>query len=63
MDGENGMPCNAHHAGKLSGQYACSLHFSEADFTLGDETRLDRQAVPNPSTVASHSNSAKHQLV
>jgi hypothetical protein len=31
-----------------------------ADFTLGDETCLDRFAVPNPSTVSSHSNSAQH---
>jgi len=40
-----------------------SLHFSETDFTLGDEASLDRLAVPNPSTVASHSSSAQHQLV
>jgi len=57
------MPCNAQHARKLSRQYVCSLHFSETDFTLGDETSLDRLAVPNLSTVASHSNSAQHQLV
>jgi len=48
---------------KLSRQYVYSLHFSETDFTLGDETSLDRLAVQNPSTVASHSNSAQHQLV
>ena len=32
-----GMPCNAQHVRKLSRLYICSLHFSEADFTLGDE--------------------------
>jgi hypothetical protein len=47
-----GMPCNAEHAWKLSKQYVCRLHFSETDFTLGDETSMDRLAVPNPSTVA-----------
>jgi len=57
------MPCNAEHARKLSGQYVCSLHFSEADFTLGDETSLYRLAVPNSSTVVSHYNSAQHQLM
>jgi len=36
---------------------------SQTDFTLGDETNLERMAVPNPSTVTSHSNSAQHQLV
>jgi heme/copper-type cytochrome/quinol oxidase subunit 2 len=45
------MACNAEHARKLSRQYVCSLHFSETDFTLGDETSLDRLAVPNPSTL------------
>ena len=54
------MPCNAEHARKLSRQYVCSLHFSETDFTLGDETSLDRLAIPHPSTLASHSNSAQH---
>ena len=54
------MPFSAEHARKLSRQYVCSLHFSETDFTLGDETSLDRMAVPNPSTVASLSNSAQH---
>jgi len=58
-----GMPCNANCARKLSRQYVCSLRFSRTDFTLGDETSLDRLAVPNPSTVTSHSSSAQHQLV
>jgi len=58
-----GMPCNAEHARKLPWQYVCSLHFSKTDFTLGDETSLDRLAVPNSSTVASHSILAQHQLV
>jgi len=31
------MPCNAQHARKLSRLYDCSLHFSDTDFTLGDE--------------------------
>jgi hypothetical protein len=48
-----GMPCNAEHARKLSRQFVCSLHFSEIDFTLVDETSLDRLAVPDPSTEAS----------
>jgi hypothetical protein len=34
-----GMLCNAQHARKLSTLYACSLHFSETDFTLGDENK------------------------
>jgi len=55
--------CNAEHARKLSRQYVCSLRFSKTDFTLGDETSRDRLAVPNPSTVASHSISAQHQFV
>jgi hypothetical protein len=58
-----GMPCNAEPARKLSRQYVCSLHFSKTDFTLGDETSLNRLAVPNPSTVTLHSSSAQHQLV
>jgi hypothetical protein len=58
-----GMPCNAEQARKLSRPYVCSLHFSETDFTLGDEASLDRFAVPNPSTVASQFNSTQHQLV
>jgi len=33
------MPCNAQHARKLSTLYVCSLHFSETDFTLGDENK------------------------
>jgi len=54
------MPCNAEHARTLSRQYVCSLHFSETDFTVDDKTRLERWAVPNHFTVASHSNSAQH---
>jgi hypothetical protein len=54
---------HAQHAIKLSRQYVCSLHFSETDFTLGDETSLDKLAVQNLSTMASHFNSAQHQLV
>jgi len=54
------MPCDAEHARTLSGQYVCSLHFSETDFTVGYKARLERLAVPNPFTVASHSNSAQH---
>jgi len=41
------MPCNAELARKLSRQYVCSMHFPEIDFTLGDETSLDRLAVPD----------------
>ena len=59
MGREIGMPCNAEHASKLSRQYACSPHFLETDLTVGDETCLDRLAVPYPS-VASHSSSAQH---
>ena len=55
-----GMPCDAEDARILSRQYFCSLHFSATDFTLGDKTRLERWSVPNPFTVASHSNSAQH---
>jgi hypothetical protein len=55
-----GMPCDAEHARSLLRQYVCSLHFSETNFTLGDKTRLERWAVPNPFTVASHSNSAQY---
>jgi len=51
------------HARKFSRQYVCSLRFSKTDFTLGDKRSLDRLVVPNPSTVASHSSSAQHQLV
>ena len=58
-----GETWHAQCAKKLSRQYVCSLHFSETDFTLGDETSLDRFAVPNLSTGASHSNSVQHQLV
>ena len=54
------MPCDAEYARSLSRQYVCSLHFSETDFTVGDKRRLERWAVPNPFTVASHSNSALH---
>jgi len=54
------MPCDAEYARSLSRRYVCSLHFSETDFTVGDKTRLERWAVPNPFTVASHSNSAQH---
>jgi len=54
------MPCDAEHARTLLRQYICSLHFSETDFTVGDKTRLERLAVPNPFTVASHSTSAQH---
>jgi hypothetical protein len=57
------MPCTAEDARKLSRQYVCSLNLSATDFTLGDETSLDRLEVQNPSTVASHSSSAEHQLV
>jgi len=46
------MPCNAQHARKLSRQYVCSLLFSKTEFTLGDETILERLAVPNSSIVA-----------
>ena len=55
-----GMPCDAEHARTLSRQYVCSLHFSETDFTVGDKTKLERLGVPNPFTVAPHSNSAQH---
>jgi len=55
------MPCNEEHARTLSRQYVCSQHFSETDFTVGDKTRPERSAVPNPFTVASHSNSAQHR--
>jgi len=58
-----GTPSNAEHARKQSRQYVCSLHFSETEFTLGDETSLDRLAVPNPSTVASHPISAQDKLM
>ena len=54
------MTCNAEHIRKLSRQYVCSLHFSETYFTVGDETSLDRLAVPNPSTVTSHFNSVQY---
>jgi hypothetical protein len=38
------MPCNAEHPRKLPRQYVCSQHFSETDFTLGDEqVWTDRQ--------------------
>jgi hypothetical protein len=53
------MPCDAEMASRLFRQYVCSLHFSESDFTVGDR-RLKRLAVPNPFTVASHSNSTQH---
>jgi len=56
------MPCDAEHARTLSRQYVCSLHFSETDFTVADKTWLDILAVPNPFTVASHSNSAQHYV-
>jgi hypothetical protein len=56
------MPCNAEHARKLSMLYVCSLRFSKTDFALGDETSLDRLAVPYPFKVASHSSSAQYQL-
>ena len=46
------MSCNAEHARKLSRQYVRSLRSSKTEFTLGDETILERLAVPNPSTVA-----------
>jgi hypothetical protein len=55
-----GMPCNAEHARKLPRQCVCSQHFLEIDFTLGVETCLDRLAVPNPYTLASHPTSAWH---
>jgi hypothetical protein len=58
-----GTLCITGHARKWSRQYVCSLHFSEIDFTLEDVTSLDRWAIPNPSTVASHSSSAQYQLV
>ena len=54
------MPCDAEHARTLSRQYVCSLHFSDTYFTVSYKTRLERLAVPNPFTVASHSNSAQH---
>jgi hypothetical protein len=54
------MLCDAEYARSLSRQYICSLQFSETDFTVGDKTRLERWAVPNPFTVASHSSSAQH---
>jgi len=55
-----GMPCGAEHARTLSRQYVFSLYFSETDITLGDKTRLERWAVPNPFTVASHCDSSQH---
>jgi len=55
-----GMLCDAEHARTLSRQYVCSLHLSETDFTVGEKTRLERLAVPNPFTVTPHSNSAHH---
>ena len=54
------MSCEVEHARTLSRQCVCSLHFSETDFTVGDKTRLERLAVPNPFTVASHCNSTQH---
>jgi hypothetical protein len=54
-----GMPCDAETASRLFRQYVCSLPFSESDFTVGDGRRLNRLAVPNPFTVASHSNSTQ----
>ena len=54
------MLCNAEHARTLVRPYVCSLHFSETDIPVGDKTRLWRWAVPNPFTVASHSNSTQH---
>jgi hypothetical protein len=37
------------------------MHFPETDFKVGDKTRLERSAIPNPFTVASHSISAQHR--
>jgi hypothetical protein len=54
------MPCDAHYAKKLCRQYVCSQHFSESDFTVADETRLDRLAVPYHCTAFSHPHSAQH---
>jgi hypothetical protein len=54
------MPCDEEMASRLFRQYVCSLHFLESDFTVGDRRRLKRLAVPNPFTVASHSNSTQH---
>ena len=54
------MPCNAEFARKLSRQVVCGLHFSETDFTVVDETILDRLAIPNPPTVVSNSNSVQY---
>lgn len=53
-------PCNAEHARKLPRQYVCSHHFSGSDFTLGDETCLDRLAFLHLCTAASHPSSAQH---
>jgi len=54
------MPCDAEHARTLLRQYICSLHFSETVFAVCDKTQLERLAIPNPFTVALHSNSAQH---
>jgi hypothetical protein len=54
-----GMPCDAEMASILFRQHVYSLHFSESDFTVGDSRRLNRLAVPNPVTVASHFTSAQ----
>ena len=54
------MPCDAETARRLFRHHVCSLHFSESDFIVGDRRRLNRTAVPNPFTVASHSSSTQH---
>jgi len=33
------MPCDAEHVRKLSRLSDCSLHFSDTDFTQGDENK------------------------
>jgi hypothetical protein len=48
------MPCDAETASILFRQHVYSLHFSESDFTVADRRRLNRLAVPNLVTVASH---------
>ena len=54
------MPRVVQHAKKVCRQYVCSLHFSESDFTMADETRLGRLSVPNHCTAISLPHSAKH---
>ena len=55
-----GVPCNAEHAKKLRRQYVRSQDFSETDFTMAEETHLDRLAVPSICTAVSHPHSAQY---